>query len=386
MRSTGANVHRISGVAAALLALSMSAGAGLAQIPRPQHPPDSGQGGMPGLPAMPAPVVLDTARADLTWADGTPEPIGVFVVPDTVGFGDIAAVVCVFPAGTTLPTRPETEAEWLDFAEGVSGEHLDRLHRLAGAAYPREGGVAVSELLVPVRAYRTDPFVLDVGPVATAVIHVRGRTTDLSRVMDVRNPRSPGWNLWLVVLLALLATALLVSIRRLVTRRTRTAPLEDWRPPEPGWIAAAGRLRDLLDAGELDRGRGREFLNELASIARGFVGERFGVPAREMTGPEIVASCAARGYPAARVRPLARLVEEADRRRYDPEPVDARWCRARAALLIESMAEERVMPRCTEVPAETRFAAEQAWSRLRDLARDAGAAVPGSGPVAGEGA
>jgi len=72
---------------------------------------------------------------------------------------------------------------------------------------------------------------------------------------------------------------------------------------------------------------------------------------------------------------LARLIDEADRRRYDPDPVDATWCRQRSAELIEQMATVRILPRQTKVAAEIRLEADRAWMKLQDHVKET---VPGT--------
>ena len=108
--------------------------------------------------------------------------------------------------------------------------------------------------------------------------------------------------------------------------------------------------------------------------------DHFGVPAREMTGAEIVQACGERGHRLEPVRALARLIDDCDRRRYDPDPVQAAWVRTRTGELIARIRELRIEPRQTEVPAVERIAAEQAWSGLQEYARREAPA-----PLTGEG-
>ena len=355
------------------------AGLGAAQVPRGLNPPPGSNPQLPsdrlpplpgGLsPAAPVPVIPDTAWAELEWPEDPVRPIALAVVPDTVLFGDVAGLVFQFPPGSVLPAAADLglAAEWLSVPEKVAGEQLDRLAELArslpGSA--SDGERENSTLLVPIRVYRSDPFGLVCGQIESAVIPVRGRTTDLVATAPIRDPRQRGWNLLVLAVIALVLTLCLYLAWRLLRHRIESPALLDWDPSSPAWIATSGRLRDLLESGVLDQGRGREFLNELAAIARGFAAERYRIAAREMTGQEIVSACLERGFPVSAPRRLARLIEDADWRRYDPEPVDSAWCRKQAGLLIDQIAAVRIIPRQTPVSPEVRLGADKAWTVLQ---------------------
>lgn len=390
--------HRQTLVAAAWILFAVVPAIGFGQpVPRtggpnpgdPHQPPSA----LPALPSLTgpgpaAPVIPDTAIVELQWPDGAQQPTALTVVPDTVLFGDVAAIVCEFGAGSGVPAASDISwsADWLVPVDGVSNEHLDRLaaqaRSVAGAGPGSEGA-----LLIPVRVFRTDPFRISAGA-QSPVIHVRGRTTDLTETAAIRAPRSWGWNLWMLAGVALAVALLFLLIARLAGRRNRLAALEDWAPPAPAWILAAGRLRALLEARDLERGQAREYLDELASIVRGYAGDRYGIAAREMTGPEIVAACRARGFDVAQPRQFARLVEEADRRRYDPDPVSIDWCREQTSRLIDQMAAVRIVPFQTPVSPEIRIAAEQSWAALvNDQSASGGATTAGRhAALTGEGA
>ena len=334
-------------------------------------------------PPAAAPVIPDTANAVLIWPEDSVLPVALTVVPDTVFFGEVAAIVFEFPAGAVLPLSKDLEltADWLSIPESVAGEHLDMLEGLAhpSARPAAENGAESNSLLIPIRVYRTDPFRLVCGQVETGVIHVRGRTTDLATVAPIRGPRLRGWNLLAIALIALALTLLALLIWLRWRRRTAFLALVNWDPASPAWIAASGRLHQLLASGSLDRGLGREFLNDLAAIARGFAGDRYGIAAREMTGQEIVGACLDRGFSVTAPRKLSRLIEDADRRRYDPEPVDPAWCRKQAGQLIDQMSAVRIVPQHTPVPADVRLGAEKTWAELQSFLAESGPPTSSAG-------
>ena len=374
----------------------------VAQVPRdhtlppganPQLPPGGLSVPSMGMtPAANAPVTPDTARVELSWPEGSAGPTFLSVVPDTVQFGEVSALICEFPAGSVLPDVQDLglSADWLSVSDGVAGEHLDWLEELArsNSEVGPGGSTERLSLLIPFRVYRTDPFILVCGQTESPVIPVRGRTTDLASTAPIRGPRLWGWNLMTLAAVAAGITLFLLLVWNWWRRRTEPPVLVDWDPPTPAWIAASDRLRDLLDSGVLDQGRGREFLNELASIARGFAADRYRVPAREMTGVEIVSACLDRGFSISAPRRLARLIDDADHRRYDPELVDPIWCRKQAGQLIDQMSAVRIIPRQSPVLPEVRLRAEMAWTALQGFLSETGTRPPVvvEQPLSGEGA
>lgn len=369
-----------------LLFLALAAAAS-AQMPRQPDPPAGrAPGGMPSLPqgmmpgAEPAPVVPDTATVELNLAEGSSWPAALDFAPAPVEFGGIVAMVLRYPVGQEAPdVAGEPPADWMEYVPEVSQEHLDRLEAAVAERPDTPGGS--NTVIVPVRIYRTDPFVLTAGDVRSPVIGVRGRTTDLSESAAIRPPRVRGWNLLVIAALAVSIVLLALLVWALWRRRNAPVVIEDWQPARPGWLAAAVRLQALLEGRGLERGAGRETLNELAAITRGFVADRFGVAAREMTGGEIVEACRARGHRLEPVRALARLIDQCDRRRYDPDPIPATWVRSRTAELISRMRELRIEPRQTEVPAAERLEADRAWTGLQEYAKQE---APAAAAPAGE--
>lgn len=369
-----------------LATLLLMAGPAWAQVPRQPDPPPRrdptsvpgvSQGILPG--AGTAPVVPDTASVELELAADSPRPTAIDLAPVPVDFGEIVALVLSYPAGQEPPLLAnEPPVDWLEYAPEAGRDHLDRLEAAVAERDGRPSGTGT--VVVPVRIYRTDPFVLASGDVRSPVIEVRGRTTDLSGTAAIRQPRQRGWNLLVIAALAVSIVLLGLLLWVLWRRRNAPAVIEDWQPAPPGWLGAAIRLRDLLERRDPERGAGRAFLDELAAVVRAFLADRYGVAAREMTGAEIVAACRHRGFELEPVRALARLLEEADRCRYDPEPVTTVWARDRAAELIGWMRELRIRPRQTPVGAAEMLEAERAWAALEEYLKNEGAtaaALPG---------
>ena len=77
-------------------------------------------------------------------------------------------------------------------------------------------------------------------------------------------------------------------------------------------------------------------------------------------------------------RRRARLVDELDHRRYDPEPPSANYCRAQADLLFQLMEKVRIMPRHTSIDAQVLLQGQQAWSWLEQSTQRGPASLEGS--------
>jgi len=113
---------------------------------------------------------------------------------------------------------------------------------------------------------------------------------------------------------------------------------------------------------------------------------RYRVAAQEMTGREIINACAGRGHPVSDPGAFARMIDELDHRRYNPEAATPAWCREQAIVLFEQMGKVRVLPRFTEVPAELLLEGEKAWSELKTEFSGAGNISSGmAGPAATQG-
>lgn len=291
------------------------------------------------MPGNPAPVIPDTVLVELTWPGGERAAL-VAVHPDSVILGDPVFIEwsAAVPDSLVLPPWLEPAPDLADAGTGGS--------------------------VLPVRVYRLAPFRLQVEETVSAVITVTGRNADAGTIAPIRLPRLPGWA-WrtaLILLAVLLAVAWLG--RRLWLRRR--GPFiwgRDREPAGAAWPRAARDLADLLDDLQ-GSGRERAFLDGLRRVARTYVSERFLVHGREMTGPEIEATCVELGHERPLVRRFGRLLESLDRHRYDPAPVSEAWCREQAVELLAAMDAVRMAP-----PPADEEAAAGAWSRLqRDLA------------------
>ena len=60
----------------------------------------------------------------------------------------------------------------------------------------------------------------------------------------------------------------------------------------------------------------------------------------------------------------ANLIDEADRRRYDPDPPRPAWCREQAIGFYAQVQATRVMPRVCPVEPALILAAEKAWAAV----------------------
>lgn len=134
------------------------------------------------------------------------------------------------------------------------------------------------------------------------------------------------WRLlgWLAAVAALAAVVYLA--RRAWLGRARPAP-----PPLPP-LPLPERTRRALDALEAEhlpeRGMQREFHFQLSSIARGYLGERFGFDALECTSGELVRVVERRAFPGVEFAGLRRFVDQCDVARYARAEVPVPACAA----------------------------------------------------------
>lgn len=329
----------------------------------------------PGLPAGPAPgaplpAVVDTAVAVLEWTGSGLGPANVSAVGDSVVFGEMLQVVLDFPepmegepswqvapGADWLVPVPRPEPDWWDKLRGRSGPGAD----LPDSLTATEGTLSI----LGFRIYRTQPFRIQVGDVVSPVITVAGRVTGTSDIAAIRAPRPVGFSLPVLIAMVL-ALILIVMLGWFFWDRKRGGDdLADWELPVPAWLAAGIELRDLFWAGDLGRGDSRVFLDQLAGVARRFVAKRYRVAAQEMTGREIINASARLGHPISDPGAFARIIDELDLRRYNPESATAAWCREKTILLFAHMGRVRVMPRYTDVPADQLLEGEKAWAELR---------------------
>lgn len=314
----------------------------------------TGQGMAPPVAPTAVPAAPDTALALVELPEEAPTVTAWTLQPDTVTFGGSVVLVPVaLPEDSSLPDL-STEADWLVPVVPESPGFLARLTRSAPAAAPWPA----------FRVYRTDPFRLQVGSWTSPVIHVRGRAAGTDEVAGVRTPAWPGWP-WGRWLALVLGTGLVVLLLVwLWGRRRGPVVWPDREVPPSVWPDTARGLRDLLAEGSLARGDARRFLDALAGLARAYVAGRYGVAAVEMTGREIVAACRRAGHRGDEVRFLAELIDEADLRRYDPEPPAPGWCRERAAEFYRRVQATRVLPRHTPAAPDRIREAETAWTEV----------------------
>jgi len=379
--------RRIPGILGPLaLALTLAAGwCGLGSSGFGQVPP-----AVPGTPAgMPSganPVAaIDTATAVLEFPDPALAPAAFHTVQDTVLFGDLFHVILDYPAGHEEgpEARLASGGDWLKSEPVRTPGLLARLMGRTPAAGPDMSGLtpaAGGRVVWSGRIYRTGPFRVQVGDAASPVIQVKGRVAGTGETATIRAPRPVGWSP-LALLLLLAALVLVLLLFRLFRGRDRRGQDFADRPlPAPAWLTAAVELRDLLRQGSLNRGDSRVFLDGLARITRRFVAGRYRIAAQEMTGREIIKACGALGHASTDPAALARMIDEADLRRYDPDPSSAGWCREQAISLYDQIGRVRILPRYVDVAADLLRDGEAAWADLdRELS-------PGGRPLRRAGA
>jgi len=266
---------------------------------------------------------------------------------------------------------------WLQLEYAADTAPVDGLHMMDAAEFSQDWidwnpsaftGPAQDELLrLPVKIYQINPFRVEAGHQTTQVVLVDFRTSGLQETASIRDPRRWGWNLLTLIVGALLLTALLLLIWWIWTaRKVASEKLPDWEVPPPAWLQTSIELKELQEEGLIDRGEGRQYLDRLAGICRRFVAGRFRVGAVEMTGPEIARTCAERGHRQAAVDQFTTLIAEIDSSRYDPESLSVRSCRQRGRAFMAGMADVRIVPRYTPVPAALSLAADSAWAQLTE--------------------
>jgi len=359
---------------------------GFGQVPpsQPVSPPSGYPAGM--IPGATAPAVLDTALAVLEFTAPDLPPATVHTIQDTVPFGGVFHVVLDYSESVAEPpeVRLASGDDWLPRIPADKPGLVDRiLGRKNGprpdlSTLPESGDQ--NRVVHSFRVFRTAPFRLQAGSFLSPVIQVLGQAEGTDEIAGIRAPRRVGWSPLVVLGLLLLLFLVLLLGRWLWNRDRGNRDPADRDLSLPAWLTAAVELRELVQAGHLNRGDCRPFLDGLAGITRRFVAGRYRIPAQDMTGGEIKAACAALGHRSARPGVLAGLIDVLDRRRYDPELSGPGWCRDQAVQVFEQISTVRIMPRFTEVPADLLRDGESAWAGLmRELS-------PGSGRVRSAGA
>jgi hypothetical protein len=332
-------------------------------------------------PGAPAPAVQDTALAVLEFPDPDLTPSGAHTVQDTVSFGGVFFVVLDYDE--LVEGQPEVRLAsgegWLAPLPVKKPRLWDRILGRNPRTQPDLSSLPTSGDQVRVvhsfRVFRTAPFQLQAGSFLSPVIHVQGLVEGNAEIADIRGPRQVGWSPLVALGLLLLLFLVVLLARWLWTRVRGGKDPADRELPLPAWLSAAVELQDLIQAGHLNRGDCRPFLDGLAGITRRFVAGRYRIPAQDMTGREITAACKALGHFAEPPQVLGRLIDVLDLHRYDPEMSNPGWCRDQAVQIFEQISTARIMPRFTEVPADLQRAGESAWAGLK---RELGA---GSGHV-----
>jgi hypothetical protein len=113
------------------------------------------------------------------------------------------------------------------------------------------------------------------------------RATGVKDLRDIKAPRPVprDWRPWIVVAAGL---ALLAALGALVVwwrRRRRTVAVA---PPVPADVRARRALAQLAARGLLERGAFKEYYAALSAIVRGYLEDRFGLRAPEMTTEEFL--------------------------------------------------------------------------------------------------
>jgi len=337
-----------------------------------QQPPGVPHVGQPGgmVPTAPVNAVIDTAVAVFEIPPELSGQVTAHTVQDTVLFGDPVHLILDYaapPAGD-LEISPAEGTEWLAPLKEEKPGLVSRILGKNAAPLPDMSGLPdigdqVRSVLT-FRVFRTNPFRLQVGSFLSPVIHVQGRVEGSEQTAAIRGPRSVGWSPLVVLILLVVLTLVLLIARWLWNRGWKHEVLSDFPLPPPAWFAAAIELRDLFQAGFLQRGDNRAFLDGLAGIARRFVAGRYRIAAQDMTGGEIISACADLGHRSKQPGGFARLIDAVDRRRYDPEGPEVAWCREQAVLFFDQLSEVRILPRFTEISGPLKREGDLAWAGL----------------------
>jgi hypothetical protein len=113
------------------------------------------------------------------------------------------------------------------------------------------------------------------------------RTTGASDVRDIKPPLPVprDWRPWIVAGASLAVLAALAALVVWWRRRRRTIPS---LPPVPADVRARRALAELAARGLLERGAFKDYYAALSAIVRGYLEERFGLRAPEMTTEEFL--------------------------------------------------------------------------------------------------
>ncbi len=330
---------------------------------------------------QPAPVVPDTVRIRISVPDSLPQPATVYVVQDTLVFGGLLHLVLEYPADQidSPALRPESDGQWLVPYEAPQRGFFTRLLKpqaepvLDLSSLPAVDGLRVIRSF---RVYRRDPLQISWQDYLSPVLMVAGQTAGANNTATIRTPRSLVWTPWRLMGLVALLMLLSFLVYWLWRRRNRPVPLDHWTLPAAAWMATATSLQGLLAENILARGDTRLFLDRLAFLARDYVAGRYRIAAREMTGPEIVAACRGLGHDTAHPAGFARLIDLADRERYNPTAPEPAFCREQTVQFLGRIGRVRLENPYIPVSPEKLLAAQKAWAALAtELGTGAGRAV-----------
>ena len=341
--------------------------AGLAQY---SAPPDS--------LAPPSTAPPDTALVLLRGAEAWPAPHAVHLTPDSLLFGQVALLALDFaePLADFAVDSLVWSGDWIEAvadppqAGGLAGwwARLSASDKGTGAPVRQLPSAAGWRALVPLRVYRVGPFQVhwsgEGGPVST-VVQVAGRATRSDQTAVIRDPQALGWNLGRLLAVLLVLGLLVAGAWWLWRRRRRIGAGPADRPlSPPAYLSTAVALWELEQQNLPAGGEGRQYLDRLARLLRGYLVDRFRIRATELTADEIVPAAVRHGYASARLAPFAAVLARADSRRFSPTPTTAEQCRrllVRSVALIDAV---RITPPLVPVDPALLVAGDQAWSRL----------------------
>ncbi len=321
-------------------------------------------------------------------------PAAIHVWPDSITFGEAIVVAVDFPVAdgrleadslvslaAWLVAAPDAGrqglAAWWQRLAGILRQGEQAMPRAPAGALPAPAGRRVARVF---HVQRPEPFRLvwgEEGRPESAMVRVGSLLAGNDRPAAVRQPQALGWRRERLLLLAALAALVAIGWRRR-RRRPRWEAAEAPLPP-PAYLAAAVALRELAEGGLAERGEGRRFLDLLAGRLRGFLAAHYGIPAAELTAPEIEARLLAGAHRPDAARSFARLLAEFDRRRYAPGEALAADCQALLGRAVEAIDRVSTPARFTPVPAALAVAGEAAWSWLRAQTAASGATARRAG-------
>ena len=181
--------------------------------------------------------------------------------------------------------------ELVERVDGEPSTPVESHITLRLATYQLPGEIAVPPIKVEYRNESGELASIETGPISIALgTSLTPEVADIhdikAPIADIPIPREWGWLWWLLGALLVAAVAYL-----LYRRFSRKQPKSRVEPPPlplpPPEVEAESALRQLVEAGWLQKGEVRRFYIELAEIMKRYAGRRYGVPFLERTTPEI---------------------------------------------------------------------------------------------------